>query len=564
MDQGTGQQIQFFSDTKKNGVASGNFRQQITAARILDKVPKKEIKYKSGVVFVCPQMKTRRIGGDMGKMNKLRLILLLAAFLLAACGKNGQGNDQKNGQKSARSGFYIEEPVRGAARESPAAKIPQINYFFDRTSSMEGFVFKKDTEYIRILPRLFRVAETPTLWPSSEKTASFYKFTTGNIYKVSREHILDKVQEKSFYNTVGEYREVISENNVQVFKNVANYIARNIASEFSPDKLFIVVSDLYEQKMEDNCFSILFQNAFEHGMSGAIIAIQSGFNGIIENISGKLTDPGIPVNGISTFFIFIIGPRDSLLQYCEAFFADTVFLSLKSEKVLFLLGDGSGLSELPWTPAISKANSEKRFEKIAGNNNINLKENIPRLFTVKGNTVDPAKTVSFRLIGNVRSQYVGGLPVKNIDFNSFDFEPKFITVEYFSGDSNTEGKLSEFKPINDKEKSNFTIEAINGDKVKNMDSARYPLAVVINTNNDSLNKGCYLINYEIFQKAKIPQWVTERNAGTEDELRESVKQDTAVKILRLESIYKYIAEAYNKQPEWGRVYFDSLYLEKQR
>jgi len=490
--------------------------------------------------------------------EKLPILLLLLAFLPVSCDKNGQGD----GQKSARSGYYIEEPSRSNAGESPAAKTPQIYYFFDRTTSMQGYVSKNNTDYIRIIPQLWMLAESSALWPESRTRASFYKFGEGNIRKVSREYVRDNVWRRDFYNTADEGTLAFStgvRNDKQVFATVAKYIA----SESSPDKLFVVVTDLYEQYREDNYFSALFQDAFENGMSGAIIAIQSGFNGDIENITKDPNAKSIKVDGISTFFIFIIGQRDILLDYCGVFFANNDFQSLKSERVLFLLGDGSGPSELPWTPSIENANSEKRFEKIAGNNNINLKENIQKLFTVKGKAVDPAKVASFRLRGNVRSQYVGGLPLKNIDFNSFNFESS-CKVEYFNGNNNTEGNLSAFEAINDKEKSNFTIEAINGSKVKNMNAARYPLAVVINTTNNALNKGCYRINYEIFQRAKIPQWVKERNAETEAELRESINQDTAVKILRLEYIYRYIAEAYNKQLEWGKVYSDSLYLEKQR
>ena len=492
--------------------------------------------------------------------NKLPILfLLLTAFLLVTCDKNGPKKGQGNGQKPVRSGYYIEEPVRGNAGESPAAIIPQIYYFFDRTKSMQGFVSNNNTEYIRIIPQLWMVAESTVLWPETEKSASFFNFGEGDVRKLSREFVRTNVRREAFYPTPDAGTKAFSTGTDQVFATAAKFIA----SVFSPDKLFIVVTDLYEQNREDNCFSTLFRNAFERGMSGAIIAIQSGFNGTIENISNNPNAKPIKVpDGISTFFIFIIGQRDILLKYYGAFSADTVFQGLKSEKTLFLLGDGSVPSELPWTPSIRKANSDKMFEKIANNNNINLKENILKLFTVKGNTVDPMKVESFRLIGNVRSRYVGGLPVKNIDFNSFNFESSY-TVEYCSGDRNTEGNLSVFE-VREKEKANFFITPANGRTVNDMDTGRYPLAVVINTKNNSLNKGCYRINYEVFQRAKIPQWVTDRNAETEDELRESNKPDTAVKILRLESIYKYIAEVYNKQHEWGRVYSDSLYLEKQR
>jgi type VI protein secretion system component Hcp len=297
-------------------------------------------------------------------------------------------------------------------------------------------------------------------------------------------------------------------------------------------------------------------------MSGAIIAIESGFNGSIENISDNLA-ANIRVNGTSTFFLFIIGHKDILIKYCETFFSTADFLSLETDKIIFLLENESGSKELPWTPTIKKANRDKKIKEIAHNNNINLKEGIPKLFTENGNRVNDLNVAAFRLIGNAQSQYIGGLNVKNIDLSSFIYEPSF-SIEYCNGEKIKEGDLSTFELINDKEKANFTITATNGSTVYDMDTRRYPLAVAINTKNDPLKKGCYRINYEIIQRAIIPQWVTKRNAATLNELEESNKPDAVIKVLRLESIYRYIAEAYNNRPEWGRVYADSLYLEKQR
>jgi len=487
------------------------------------------------------------------KKNLSVLLLIMSAFLLATCSKSGQN--------LAPPGYYIEEPSRGSSGESPSAKTPQIYYLFDRTTSMQGYVYKSDTEYIKIIPQLWMVAESTALWPETEKSALFFNFGEGDVRKLSREYIRDNVRRPAFYPTPYAGTLAFSTGTNQVFATASKFIA----SETSPDKLFIVVTDLYEQNREDNCFSALFRDAFEHGMSGAIIAIQSRYNGSIENISDNLA-ANIKVDGISTFFIFIIGQRDTLLKYYEAFFASADFSSLKSNKVLFLLGDGSWPSDLPWTPDNKNASSDKRFNEIANNYTINLKEGITKLYTVKGK-VDPFKVKSFRLLGNKHSQYVGGLPIQNIDFNSFNFEPSY-TVGYCNWEDRiTKGELSIFELVNDKEKANyFTIDdAVNGESVNGMDAKRYPIAVVVKTTeNKSLKKGCYRIDYEIIQRAIIPQWVKDLNAGTLNELEESIKPDKAVKILRLESIYKYIAEAYNNRSEWGKVYADTLYLEKQR
>jgi hypothetical protein len=477
------------------------------------------------------------------------LWLILPALVLVAC--------DKSGRNLARAGYYIEEPSRGNAEESPA-QAPLIQYLFDRTLSMQGYVAKNTTEYARIIPQLWMVAESPALWPESETSATFYKFGEGNIRRLSRGYVRDRVRHRDFYATPGDGELALSTGDKQVFATAAKYVV----AQSSPDKLFIVVTDLYEQNREDNCFSALFRDAFEQGLSGALIAIESEFDGSIENISDDLA-ASIRVKGTSTFFIFIIGRRDTLTKYCEAFFATADFQSLRSEKVLFLPGDGSGSAEPPWTPAARGANSDRVFERIAGTNNINLKEGIPKLFTAQGVAVDPLTVGAFRLIGNDRSHYIGGLPVTNIDSNSFAFEASY-TAGYCKGDRNTRGELSVFELLTGKAKENFAIAAIDGSLVNGMDTGRYPLAVTITTKNGSLEKGCYHISYEIFQRAKTPQWVTERNAGTLAELEESKSSGGAVKILRLESIYRHIAEAYNNRSEWGRVYAGSLYLEKQR
>ena len=500
--------------------------------------------------------------------------MLLLAFLLVSCGENGQKS------------YYIEEPVRGAVKESPAVKTPQIYYFFDRTLSMQGFVNKKDSEYSRCIPRLWEVAESSALWPETETKASFYKFTEGRIYKVSKNHVSRNVLRPEFYKMPDEGSLVSAPGDDQVFATVAKYIARVIASEPSPDKLFIVVNDLYEQNRQDNSYNAFFRNAFENGLSGAIIAVQSEFDGKIENITRDTADEGIEIKGKSTFFIFIIGPRDTLLQYCGVLFDDTDFRSLKSERVFFLLGDESLPSDLPRTPDVKFAESDEDFKRIANNNNINLRANIPTLFTADGNPVN-RKVAAFQLLNNVGSRYVGGLaaknlaitnlPVKDIESDTFknifknNFKNNFQfdddtekTVEFSGGEEKTEDNLSVFEPVTDKEESSFTVTAAADSAVNEMDEGRYPLAVVINTKNGSLREGCYRINYELFQRAKIPDWVTARNAETADKLKESIKPNEPVKILKLESIYKNITEAYNKQREWRRVYSDTIYLEKLR
>jgi hypothetical protein len=487
------------------------------------------------------------------------VIVVLEALLLLACGSCSR--KASAGGSLARSGFYIEEPSREDSPEDVNTATPRIYYFFDRTLSMQGFVAEDYTPYSTVIPQIWNVAESTKLWSQSAAGASFYEFGEGDVRKLSRQFVRDNIQRKNFYGNPHEGQIVYSNNGRQVFETVTKYIATQPAE----DSLFIAVTDLYEQNREDNCFSILFSDAFKRGLSGALIAVESRFDGTIENISVN-SAPNIEADGISTFFIFIVGQRDVLKKYCEALLQTVEFKQVNSEYVLFLIGNDSSPTKVPWTPGIKNANSERTFERIGYNNNVNLKDDISRLFTWNGDTsiqADPLKVESFRLLGNIRSQYIGGISIDYADTKAFSFESSYV-VGYAKEERVEQGAFTTFDTLNDNDKTKFTLTVVDGNEVSEMDTNRYPLAIAIGTKNNSLDRGCYQIRYEIFQKAIVPQWVMERSAGNLSELEESNRPNTLIKILRLESIYRYIAEAYNYRPEWGKIYADSLYIEKTR
>jgi hypothetical protein len=488
------------------------------------------------------------------------IIVVLETLSLLAC-ESRTRNPRAGGGGSARSGFYIEEPSREDSPKDVSTAIPRIYYFFDRTLSMQGFAAEDYTAYSTVIPQLWNVAESTKLWSQSAAGASFYEFGEGDIRKLSRQFVRDNIQRKAFYGQGHDGQIVQTNNGRQVFETVAKYIA----SQPAEDGLFIAVTDLYEQNREDNCFSVLFSDAFKRGLSGALIAVESRFNGTVENISVN-SAPNIKVDGTATFFIFVVGQKDILKKYCEALLETVEFKQVKSEYVPFLINNESHPAQAPWSPKTRNAKSEETFKRIGYNNNVNLKDDIARLFTWNDGTsmqVDSLKVESFRLLGNVRSQYIGGVSVDYADTKAFNFEPSYM-VGYSKEERVEQGAFTAFRTLNDTEKTNFTINVVNGSEVSGMNSNRYPLAMVIGTENGSLDKGCYQIRYEIFQKAIVPQWVLERSANNLSELEESNRPDTLVKILRLESIYRYIAEAYNYRSEWGKIYADSLYLEKTR
>jgi len=488
------------------------------------------------------------------------IIIVLESLVLLTCG--GRSQNSGSGGNSARPGFYIEEPsYKDSPKESNAA-IPDIYYFFDRTLSMRGFVTENNTSYSTIIPQLWSVAESTKLWPQSATSASFYEFGEGEVKKISRQFARDNIQRRSFYGQGSHNGQIVqTNNNRQVFETLSKYIS----SRPFENSLFITVTDLYEQNREDNCFSVLFSDAFKRGLSGALIAVESRFNGTVENIAIN-SAPNIKVNGISTFFVFIIGHQETVKKYCDALFQTVEFQQAKPEHVLYLINNDSRPAHIPWTPDIKNANSERIFERTGYNNNVNLKNDILRLFTWNDNDlkkVDPLKVESFRLLGNNRSQYVGGILIDYIDTKAFNYEPSY-NVGYSQGEKVEQGVFTVFETLNDNKKANFTVNVVDGNEVSGMDINLYPIAVIVETKNNFLEKGCYQINYEIYQKAIVPQWVIERSAGSLTELEESNRPDNLIKILRLESIYRYITEAYNHQPEWGKIYASSLYLEKTR
>jgi hypothetical protein len=503
-----------------------------------------------------------------GDRMKKGLVISVAVVAIVGLGTlifgvgGSRSRNASTGGSSARSGYYIEEPSREALQKDVNTAIPRIYYFFDRTLSMQGFVAEDYTPYSTIIPELWKVAESTKLWPQSDKDASFFEFGEGDVRKLTRPFVRDNIQRKVFYGQGPHNGQTVQGNNGrQVFETMAKYIAAQPAE----DSLFVAVTDLYEQNREDNCFSVLFSDAFKRGLSGALIAVESRFNGTIENISIN-SAPNIKVDGVSTFFIFIVGHRDIVKKYCDALFQTVEFQQVKSEYVLFLINNDSSPAQIPWTPTIKNANSDKTLKRIGYNNNVNLKDDISRLFTwddTISKQADSSKVESFRLLGKVSSQYVGGISIDYADTKAFSFEPSY-TVGYSKGERVGQGSFTAFETLNDNQKTNFTITVADGNEVSGMNTNRHPLAVVIGTKNDSLEKGCYQIHYEIFQKAIVPRWVMDRSASNLNELEESARSNTLVKILRLESIYRYIVEAYNYRPEWGKIYADSLYLEKTR
>jgi hypothetical protein len=496
-------------------------------------------------------------GWKKGFTMSVSVIVLLFLLTCGGCSRNSSA-----GGSSARSGFYIEEPFyEEDSTKNNNTTIPDIYYFFDRTLSMQGFV-AENASYSTIIPQLWNVTESTKLWPQSAVSASFYEFGEGDVRKISRQFVRDNIRNKTFYGQGPHNGQIVqANNNNQVFETLSKYIATLLVK----NRLFITVTDLYEQNREDNCFSVLFSEAFKRGLSGALIAVESRFNGTVENISVN-SAPNIKVDGISTFFIFVIGDQYILNKYCEALFQTLEFQQARSEYVLFLIDNDSRPAQVPWTPNTRNANSNRMFERIGYNNNVNLKDDIPRLFTWNDNIskqVDTSKVESFRLLGNVRSQYIGGISVDYADTKAFSFEP-LCMIGYSQGGPVEQGAFTVFETLKDNKKASFTATVINGNEVSGMNVNRYPIAIVIETKNNALDKGCYQILYEIIQKAIVPRWVIERSASSLNELEESNQPNKLIKIFRLESIYRYIAEAYNYQPEWGKIYADSLYLEKTR
>ena len=474
------------------------------------------------------------------------LVVCVFLCLIASCGRVGS--------------LYIEAPVKKIGVENA-----RLHFFFDKTESMQGFTAKgDDSSYVQTLPLLWKVGNDAF----DTSTARFFDYGESytNEFKSMEaiRYVKNEVLKNGFYGygspLTGGVQEKVKDNGGQPFSAIADYIgALN-----GPGSAYIVVTDFYEQNRESPFF-LFFRDAFSHGLSGALFAVESAFSGRIHSFSYvNNVERYIQVrDGISTFFICIVGDSDIVYAYSAALakelsdqkinFHDSVFLVKATQEAKPHHGD----------PIM--APDKRRYEN---------KENALRLVNLRQHEVKFAnkqtssdRIEAYQILTETGSRWAAGLPLKNINTDNFNYRAE-SSLNYFDGKKvKTEGNEnppSEFEGKANSTDASAKLMYISNIEKKSLpeDADSSPLYISIETKNHEMKKGWYKIKYDIVAEAiKRPGWILDLNAENIGTLEQSARViGGRVKVLELANMYEKITDAYNRQARV--IYSDSIYLVK--
>jgi hypothetical protein len=410
----------------------------------------------------------------------------------------------------------------------------QVNYFFDRTESVGGFVQNdKETDYGRAIDSALTVGQTlgyePSFYDFGERATSKLETDTVGMQKAIKQTV--------FYGnyTPSLARTDVKMNSGQPFSSVVDYIKTGTGT----GSLNIVVTDLYEQEGINQYFHLLFQNAFQNGLSGAMFAVQSEFKGNIHSISSS-NESLYGVDGYSTFFLLITGSKDNIEKYCDSLSEGLTSKGISFNKTLFLLGEDSYRGDRI-QPGYRTVGNDQQFKAASEQFimvNLNPAGQFIRKWRKRGDAFVPVavKAESYLAVTNIDSQYVYKVP-SGIEGDA-KATVRNMSVKYFNGKKTAPGKVSAFEIAS----SGRVEEALTA----KADGFNY---ITIKIHNKNLEKGYYRVQFDI-----IPDWVNELDANVV-ELKESNKRGELVKVLNLKLIYQNILTEFNKADGFSEVFY---------
>jgi hypothetical protein len=423
----------------------------------------------------------------------------------------------------------------------PAAAAPnggvQVNYFFDRTESVGGFVQNnKETEYVAAM--YSALDASVTLKYDTQVYYEFGEIVTSILTFETTDDIKKEIIKKSLYGTAPMQvnRREVKENNGQPFSSIVNYIK----NEIGKDSLNIIITDLYEQYGINQHFRELFQNAFEQDLAGAIFMIKGVFKGSIYSISSA-NESFDGIDGYSSFFILVTGDRSHVKAFSAEFAKQLDQKNLTFNKTLFILGEPVNDGRIK--AESTRENDTARFSKMS---NVNLIPPDAHFFRrwAKKNKKDVGVTVN-----NIEC-YIPGPPADaqfvyiikaQTDRPSTPETPilsavKDISAAYFSGGKTPAGKPSPF--------TNIASAGLFGKSEVYTQTARSGViynGISIRINTKQLEHGYYKIMFNI-----VPDWVIAENAGSVADLRAGNVKGGRVKVLNLRVIYESILDEFAK------------------
>jgi hypothetical protein len=423
---------------------------------------------------------------------------------------------------------------------------------------MQGFARGgDDSEYVNALGCLWQVGEKI---PGAAH--SFYEYGEADIRGLTRQEIVRQVRLPDFYGRPTPGKTPIRQSNGQPFAAVSAFIHNDL--EPAENNLYVITTDLYEQNKENLCFSQFFQQAFTGGLSGALFAVTSQFNGTIYNISPTRQDPHLRVNGRSTFFIIIVGKGNTVADYAAKLAKEFSVSNITDvEKVLFAQERGRGAEDAAMFPISRKRpRRESDFDSPDfAYTSVNLIRAPHSFYTW---TLPPSKQKAgkapvyesapaeglsaYRLVTDIGSRWVASLPASlddKVSLDQFEYRAE-LSAAFSRGGAPERGAPSEFDSFAAGEV--LKARVLPSGDIPEEARPQAPLSALvlsIETKNKELESGFYHITYNIKPSVKVPAWVTERNAADQSALRASNRKGALVKTLSLWKIYTDIADVYH-------------------
>jgi hypothetical protein len=455
---------------------------------------------------------------------------------------------------------YIAVEEKGS--KPPVPELRTINFFFDRTNSVSGFVgdVASPTGYNQALDIALVEGEKIVREPG------FYEFGEIGIYHILNDtkKMREEVRKREFY-AGGRYinrvytitssynpsrdktRELVRDNEKLKDRHPFSAVLDYITNQENPhETINFVVSDLYEQNGFNESFYRLFSYAFQNGLDGALFAVKSAYNGHISDFTPDPNENPIDVeNGESTVFFFITGPGKALQDYCKALSTQLEAANppVHFDKTIFLQNAGFKASASAADKRLSvnrKAGDEKEFARLGVGFNVNLMSAPNSVKAWQENT--PAKeqkkkiyrpvradAEAYKIANNFKARYVYKTP-KWEDYSGSVPEIRDISIVLWPDGKTERGKSS--SPFKTANSANFRTPDAQDDERFNY------LPIVINSGN--LDRGVYRVRFNI-----VPDWVNFLNAANVAELRTSVEQKhSPIKVLNLRLIYENILREY--------------------
>lgn len=210
-----------------------------------------------------------------------------------------------------------------------------ISVHVDGSGSMLGYVTNSNSRYVRAMERLYNIFSLTKSRPNTTVEyfrAGYNKQSRKNNQKLTASEFR-KAQIQGFYNG--------TDNN---FPGVSSGLASAIIPPEKEDKLFVLVTDLYQDDADVTKLNRKIQETyFNQGRKGyavGILAVRSEFNGevyLVGNNQGKFpyVAQGEPSEKLRPFYILFMGPYSDVAFYLNKLKDNAKGIFTASESVIF-------------------------------------------------------------------------------------------------------------------------------------------------------------------------------------------------------------------------------------